>query len=526
VVTLFVTTEIKGQIEPCGCTSDPMGDLARTAALVAHARGSGAVVVLDGGSLLYTDVPRRAGRTAQEELKADLLAAAFRDHLHASALGLGPFDLAAGPGGVRLPRQAANVTGIEVEAPKIMTAGNVRIGVFGVVAPELVHAHGVEATDPVAAAKRAVADLQSQQAHVVVALVHMDRKQVKALVREVPGIDFAVIGASAPEPDAVSNGPDRVDDTWLVQPANRGQTVTRLDVTTRGGDGPLADAIGAARATGEIAVITARADQLAADIARAEADPNADKDFIATMKRDLAELRGQRDSLTKSPLRVPDAGSYFVMTQVGIRKDLACDEKVLQQKVAYDKAVGEANLASAVPPVPAAEGAASYAGTDECAFCHEDAVKFWSVTRHAAAWKTLVDVGKEYNLECVYCHATGFDAPGGSTLTNLSTLPEDGAKLRDAQCEVCHGAGSIHVDDDGKEKPRSLVLRPPKDTCVACHNALHSDTFDYDAYLRDMTGPGHGETFRKSLGDGPTGHELRSAALKNAGATVGKGCRK
>ncbi len=525
-VTLFVTTEIKGQIEPCGCTSDPMGDLARTAALVANARRAGATIVLDGGSLLYTDVPQRDARKTQEELKADLLAGAFRDHLHASAVGLGPFDLAAGPGGVRLPRQAANVRGVEVEAPKVITAGDVRVGVFGVVAPDLMKPHGVEATDPVAAAKRAVADLRAQNAQVVVALAHMERKQVKALVREVPGIDFAVIGAGAPEPDAVGNGPDRVGDTWLVQPANRGQTVIRLDITTRGGDGPLADAIGAARAKQEIAALVARIERLGADVTKAEADPNADKDFIATMKQDLIELSERRDSLKKSPLRVPDRGSYFVMAQIAISKTLACDEAIQKQKIAYDEAVGKANLAAASPPVPAAKGQASYAGTEECGFCHKEAVAFWNETKHATAWKTLVDVGKQYNLDCVYCHVVGFDAPGGSTLATLTNPGEDVPQLRDVQCEVCHGPSSIHVDEDGKEKPSSLRRLPKKEVCIACHNALHSDTFEYEAYLRDVTGPGHGEEFRKTLGEGPTGHKLRWAALIKTGATVGKGCPK
>src|SRR5205823_9212193 len=42
--TLFALAELRGQIEPCGCTTDPLGDLARTVALVDAARGHGAVV--------------------------------------------------------------------------------------------------------------------------------------------------------------------------------------------------------------------------------------------------------------------------------------------------------------------------------------------------------------------------------------------------------------------------------------------------------------------------------------------------
>jgi hypothetical protein len=44
------------------------------------------------------------------------------------------------------------------------------------------------------------------------------------------------------------------------------------------------------------------------------------------------------------------------------------------------------------------------------------------------------------------------------------------------------------------------------------------------AYMRDILGPGHGEAARKKLGDGPTGAQLRKAALDKAGRTLGAGC--
>jgi hypothetical protein len=54
------------------------------------------------------------------------------------------------------------------------------------------------------------------------------------------------------------------------------------------------------------------------------------------------------------------------------------------------------------------------------------------------------------------------------------------------------------------------------DVCTSCHTEQHSDTFQYEAYLRDILGKGHGPGARKKLGDGPTGHELRTAALARA----------
>src|ERR1043165_1352052 len=79
--TLFAVAEMRGQIGPCGCTSDPLGDIARTARLVSDARAAGPTVVVDAGSLLYSHVPIPAALATQEELKADLLGAIYRTDL-------------------------------------------------------------------------------------------------------------------------------------------------------------------------------------------------------------------------------------------------------------------------------------------------------------------------------------------------------------------------------------------------------------------------------------------------------------
>ena len=50
--TVFGLAEVRGQIGPCGCTSDPLGDLSRTAKLVADTRAAGPTLFVDAGSLL------------------------------------------------------------------------------------------------------------------------------------------------------------------------------------------------------------------------------------------------------------------------------------------------------------------------------------------------------------------------------------------------------------------------------------------------------------------------------------------
>lgn len=524
-LTIFATTELRGQTEPCGCNTNPLGDLARTAEMIHDLRESGRpVLVVDGGSLLYTAVPVAEHVKAQEQLKADLLRRVFAEDLQAAAIGLGPNDLGLGTGGTAPARQAANVapgSGIPVEAPKVVEVGGVRVGIFGVVSPAALAPHGVQASDPVPAAREAVAALRQQGARIVVGLAHLARKEAADLARAVPGIDFLVIGMDAPEPDKISPAPLRVGDTYLVQPANRGQIVTRLDVTITDGAGALTDAIGEARAASLAREIEAQIDALSKDLEAWKSDPSADPAFVQTKQRELTELEAQRDRLRAQPLQRPQTGSWFAMTQVEINKKLACNQGIQTAKAAFDKAAGAANVAAAQgkePPPPPA-GTPGFAGAEECSFCHAEAVEFWQKTKHFQAWETLEKVDKQFDYECIGCHVTGFDQPGGSNLAKNE-------HLRDVQCEVCHGPGSLHIEADGQDKPRTVIRTPAETTCQGCHNHEHSDTFDFTAYLRDVTGPGHGKEFREKLGDGPTGAELRRAGLEKAGTELGAGCRK
>src|SRR5262245_49246005 len=56
--SIIYTAEVHGAVEPCGCTSDPLGDISRLATVVAAAKkdvGPGAVLLVDGGGLLYAE---------------------------------------------------------------------------------------------------------------------------------------------------------------------------------------------------------------------------------------------------------------------------------------------------------------------------------------------------------------------------------------------------------------------------------------------------------------------------------------
>jgi len=520
--TLIALAEMRGQIGPCGCTSDPLGDISRTAKLIEAARAAGPTLVVDAGGLLYSKSPVPPHLDAQEELKADLLTATYKDALGVAAVGLGPADLAKGPEKVRLPRQVVNVQDpkLPVEAPKVIELGGLKVGVFGVVG--LARVGDLPAGDPIAPSKAAIAQLEQQGAQVIVALVQADSKRdAVKLVRDIGGIDVAVagLGLAAPEPEVIDTEATKVGDGWLVVPGNRGQVVSKLDITLRG-TGPLADAIGPGGAAAKTQSIDKQLAGLDADLAKFAADKDADPAFVARKQAEREELAKQKAQLAQSPLVVPASGPYFTLDQIRVNKQLACAVQVQDSVTAFNRAAGDANVkaAAAVPVAPVPAGTATFVGGEACDDCHSDAVTFWKTTRHAQAWETLEERGQQFDFDCVGCHVTGWERPGGSTLAHNETL-------RDVQCETCHGPGSIHVAKGGEEQPPAVTRMPDEKLCATqCHTKEHSDTFDLQPYLRDIVGKGHGEALRRALADGPTGHELRKAALDKAGRDLGSGC--
>ncbi|HUS67743.1 MAG TPA: multiheme c-type cytochrome [Kofleriaceae bacterium] len=496
-LTLFFSTELKGQLEPCGCTSDPMGDLARTAALVESARAGGTpVLFFDGGSMLYEhEKPSSEEQLAHEKLKAGTLLEVMEKKIKPAAAGVGPFDLAGGEAEVKPDRQAVNLPAgstIRVEPPKVVTAGKVKVGVFGL--------SGMQgAGDPVEAGTKAAALLRGGGAQVVVALAHMPRADAVKAARKMKGVDFVLVGQKAPEPGLVSDEPLQAGDAWVFQPGNRGQIISRLELGVHSGGGVFVDAVGAPR----VQLMKQRLAEAQGDAAR-----------VADLQDRLAELEARA--------KQKPAGSWFTLEQVRIRKQLACDTDVVAAQRAFDQKAGDAAVAAVKakgPPPAAKKGEAGYVGIEECSMCHQSQVEFWKTTVHAKAWETLVGLGKDKSFDCVGCHVTGWEEPGGSNLAFNESL-------RDVQCENCHGPGSRHVEANGKEKTPSLRPGDGVEACMKCHTPEHSDTFDREAYLRDVTGKGHGEAFRARLGDGPTGHALRAAAVAKAGSEIGAGCAK
>src|SRR6185503_18672086 len=116
-------------LEPCGCNSDPLGDVSRYAELVRTAAKSGPVLLLDGGGLSY---PESSGKKekAADELRAHALADIL-GKLGPFAAGLAETDVRDDPAAVVPRRLAVNVASSPAVTPSVLESyGKIRVGVF------------------------------------------------------------------------------------------------------------------------------------------------------------------------------------------------------------------------------------------------------------------------------------------------------------------------------------------------------------------------------------------------------------
>ena len=373
LVTLVATAEVKGTPEPCGCTSDPLGDVARVATL---AKGG---LWVDAGSLSYN----REELSAERRPQADATAAALAHIYGRARVGLGAEDMPAGAGKMKPPRQACNVRGMSLEAPRVETIDGVKIGVFGVVTPARVKP--AAAGEPVAAAKKAVAELRKKGAAVVVALCGMDRTETRALIKAVPGIQFAVVGAEVgdgmAEPEASRGRWCRVDDG--------AGDLARYAVSYRSS----AVSGRAARALrGRSSAQARRAKRRTSASRRCRRSWRSGRRIRRRTRRSWRRGRRSSTSSSASGARCKADRSRRRRRATGFRTSwrrcahvIARDHEVADELRKLAQKIGRANVAAAKEQAapPAEPGAPNYVGIAACAKCHKPAVEFWKKTVHA-----------------------------------------------------------------------------------------------------------------------------------------------
>ncbi|WP_282011757.1 multiheme c-type cytochrome [Nitrospina watsonii] len=167
-----------------------------------------------------------------------------------------------------------------------------------------------------------------------------------------------------------------------------------------------------------------------------------------------------------------DGGNKKIFQQRMVRLDskIPDDKKMTALHDAYDQEI-EALFFETLKAKRTKDRTQVYATESTCKTCHAAAHETWEGTRHAHAYATLKAVNKSFDPECLQCHTTGFEKPGGF-ISEIDT-PE----LKNVQCEMCHGPRLDH-----SQAPQGGFAPEARQACSQCHVRKHSPNFNYKTY--------------------------------------------
>ena len=458
-LALLITGEQHGYFEPCGCTANQMGGMARRADLASRLTNAGwPLRGIDLG-----DLARRSSRQAQVKFETSLQA--LRD-LQYVAVGLGPTDLRLQPDflltqpdfltSTDIPTEdaeslhfvAANLTffddptlGTPVPC-RLFHVGDARVGVTSVltastrqdVLPEGTPSD-ITWTEPKPALQEVMARFDEADINVRILLSHGSVEESKELAAAFPDLDLIVMAQGFSDPDP-RDQPEQIGRTQLLQVGHKGKFV------------------------GVVGIYPQEEERL---------------------KFQLIPL--ERSEFEDAPSMIEHMRQY-------------------QQRLEEER-ISLADGAIAHP------GGASFVGADACKDCHPRSWAVWESSGHAHAFDSLDPshqrmgferlngVARMFDPECLSCHVTGWD-PVEYIRYRSGFLNEEYAeddddrvlqqKLAGNQCENCHGPASRHLelldsgDLDLAKKEVAVTLEQVKRTCYQCHDTDNSPDFEFDAY--------------------------------------------
>jgi 2',3'-cyclic-nucleotide 2'-phosphodiesterase (5'-nucleotidase family) len=503
-ITILATADVSADTEPCGCKVRQLGGIARRAKVVAdRARSAaGRTLVVDGGDLFFKTPMLSPRDTAQAREGARFLAESLR-LMDTPVMAVGERDLALGLDTLRALSKvsgttmlAANLvfakTGTAAFEPfRIVERNGVKIGVVGAaleLEPDAPAYHvyatsGLKLVPTEAALTEAAKAARAAGAELVVGLLHLGVARTRDVIGKLePGLVDVAIAAHDRH---ASESPEPVGASMIGYAGERGKWLLALDLQVSPGARGVVDlgAVESSRRT------IAELDERITTYERADAgvaDPALGDKVAADRRATVERLKKRRAAVEVDLARVSVDGKHTITSEL-LNLDVALPEEptMLAAFVAYKERLREVNAATGITSGPEVHGTLKYAGNRACRSCHEDALAHWKTTGHAKAWATMVRTRQTGNLDCIGCHTTGFDRPGGpSGLAGLEAF-------HDVGCESCHGPSSAHVEKPELKTPYELTSAGA--VCAECHRAqADQKPFVLEERLPKILGPGHG----------------------------------
>lgn len=502
-------SSIEGYVEPCGCTSNPLGGLARFATVFSDLKLAlkDKISLIDAGNTLFESLERNEADKCQDDERINLLLSTMKDFglkytisgNYDDGRGLKYRDEVLSKHGISQLESVDQFSG--EKASSFAQFLNDDIALIGIKETAL---EPTKIKEKIRALTKAIKETKKPKA--IIAISQMPEAKTKEIFTDLNLVDVVIegqVGAMMPKtPARLGTGP------IYLEGGRQGQNFTVLifENLSKRGEKPLTLDTRAFEKNEREDLLSTRIASLKEQLG------SADKNRLTFIKSRLNIAESELSKLkSESMPALTEASVAF--HAIALTKKIEPEASVKSKLLAYEKSIPalvkkcEENI-----ECPKAEpGAATYVGVETCKNCHAQAYEVWKAAvvkstslneqgkefsrtvGHSRAWQTLKDVNKDADRSCIGCHSIGFMEKGGY----CKAFEVDFRK--DVQCESCHGAGSLHAASGDKKFIQRAV---PEETCRGCHHVPHIqsyESFNYQEQVMKILGPGHGEKLLKEL---------------------------
>lgn len=442
-VTLVVTGQQNGYLEPCGCTGldRQKGGVARRFTLLRQLRDRGwDVVPIDTGNQI-----RRYGRQAEIKYHRTLEALREMDY---RAIGFGPDDIRLSVGDLiqeaaaDSPEDAlyisANVVLFDPDLmPRFKTveAGGKTIAITSLLDRGTLRAEPtdeIEIGDPIEAAREVMSELEATGADFKVLMFYGDEAAAVSLAQAVPGFDLLVVSGGDGEP---LYRPRTIPDSSarLIVTGNKGMYVGLVGIDPDGG------------------------------LKYARVPLTHEFEDAPEMRRLMADYQNQLQEVGLEGLGLRPIGHPSGESFVGSETCGQCHTTAFDIWEATPHALATAHIVE--PP------------------------------------RDRGDVARHFDPECLSCHVTGWHPQNYQPYESGYLSLQASSHLVGNGCENCHGPGGSHVAaemqelDVTEERRRELrlAMRLPleraREQCLQCHDLDNSPDFHEAGAFEDVYWP-------------------------------------
>ena len=375
-LTIIYSSNVVGELEPCGCIRNPVGGIVRKAQFFENLEKEKKAHLLyfDTGDLFFKSVQVQGFLENQWKVQAEILMETYST-LPVTAITVGEKDFALGRDFLmeglqkyHIPVVSSNIIDSLSGKPlfqeyKIEEWNGHKIGVFALSDPEyftsLPQTLIITIQDPTSVAKKMLQFFRKNKIDHVILLSHLGLAQDVRLALNISGIDIIISGHS----EDLLRDVRKVKNTLIVQAGHQGHYVGQFDLSLG-------------------------------------------KD----MKKFKHKIVPLDTTLEPGPEKTRELMKRF---KNFLQKEVHGESSSLLHK-----------------------NSTGYETSSYCIQCHQKQAKVWQNSHHASAFLPLFIKDQHNNKECITCHTVGFQQAGGFGDLRLATLKKgkgiDQAKMVDA----------------------------------------------------------------------------------------------